>query len=139
MPERPPPWWLKAAAAVTVAVSKVLLTRLPTPTVLTALAGRGRARERRLIDPGAAASSVAAAGRILRADCLPQAVALAALLQRGGSDPTVVLGCRLYGPNQWGAHAWVEVGDERFDPLPGQEHSELARLSAAGHWRVDAI
>lgn len=120
-----------------VALSKVMLARLRTTTVLTALAGPSRAGQRRLLDADLAARSVAAAGRILRADCLPQAVALAALLQRGGSDPTVVLGCRLYGSNQWGAHAWVEMDGRRFDSLPGQQHSELARLSAVGRWRVE--
>lgn len=137
MPDRPPPWWLPGAAAVTVALSKVLLARLPTTTVLTALAGRRRAGSHGSVDPALAARSVAAAARRLRADCLPQAVALAALLQRGGSEPTVVLGCRFYGPSQWGAHAWVEVDGERFDPLPGPEHTELGRLSAAGRWRVE--
>lgn len=137
MPDRPPPWWLSASATVVVALAKLLLTRLRTTTVLTALAGADRSRLRGRVDPDQAATSVATAARILRAECLPQAVALAALLQRGGASPTVVLGCRFYGENSWGAHAWVEVDGRRFDPLAGHEHAELGRLSAAGRWRVE--
>lgn len=124
-----------AVATVTVAVAKLLLVRLRTTTVLSVLAG-SRPGARGRLDADAAARSVAAAGRLLRADCLPQAVALAALLQRSGTAPTVVLGCRLYGPSRWGAHAWVEAGGKRFDSLPGEEHAELARLTAHSRWEV---
>lgn len=136
MPEPRPPWWLLAAAAVMVAMSKLLLTKLRTATVLSLLAGRGQPPRRRDLDPYMAARSVAAAGRLLRADCLPQAVALAALLQRAGTSPSVVLGCRFYGPSRWGAHAWVESGGERFDQLASEDHAELARLSAASRWQT---
>lgn len=137
MPDRPPPWWLSAAATVLVALAKLLLTRLRTTSVLRALAGPDRTRLRGRLDAGQAAASVATAARIVRAECLPQAVALAALLQRGGQSPTVVLGCRFYGENNWGAHAWVEADGRSFDPLAGQEHAELGRLTAAGRWRVE--
>lgn len=139
MPEPRPPWWLSTAATVAVALAKLLLSRLRTTAVLTALAGPDRSRLRVRLDPDQAAASVATAARILRAECLPQAVALAALLQRGGASPTVVLGCRFYGENSWGAHAWVEAGGRRFDPLSGHEHAELGRLSAAGRWRVEDV
>lgn len=135
MSEPRPPWWLLGVATFTVALSKLLLVRLRTTTVLTLLAGR-RNRSVRGVDADLAARSVAAAGRLLRADCLPQAVALATLLQRGGAAPTVVLGCRFYGPSRWGAHAWVEAGGSTFDPLAGEEHTELARLNAADRWEV---
>ena len=119
-----------------VASSKILLTRLRTTTVLRVLAGSRGFRPGARIDASAAAASVAAAARLLRADCLPQAVALASLLQRCGGAPTVVLGCRLYAPSRWGAHAWVEVAGERFDSLGDETHTELARLSGASGWKV---
>lgn len=131
-----PPWWLVISATVLVATSKVLLWRMRTTKVLLLLAGRRRRHRRAALDADAAARSVAMASRVLRADCLPRAVALAALLQRGGAPPAVVLGCRFYGPNQWGAHAWVEVGGRRFDPVDHEAHTELARLTAERGWAV---
>lgn len=116
-------------------MSKLLLLKLRTTTVLNLLAG-SRPRRPREMDPDVAARAVAAASRLLRADCLPQAIALAALLQRGGQSPAVVLGCRFYGPNRWGAHAWVETEGKRFDSVEGAEHTELARLTASGRWQV---
>lgn len=118
-----------------VALSKLLLLRLRTTTVLAMLAGN-RSRHGGDLDTGSAARAVAMAARLLGADCLPQSVALASLLQRWGGSPTVVLGCRLYGPGRWGAHAWVETDGKRFDSLGDVEHAELARLSAARRWEV---
>lgn len=122
-------------ATVVVALSKVLLTKLRTATVLNLLAG-STTRGSGDLDPDMAARSVAAASRWLRADCLPQAVALAALLQRNGRSPAVVLGCRFYGPNRWGAHAWVETEGRRFDSLEHTAHTELARLTASSRWQA---
>ena len=130
--------WLAALATAVVALAKLLLMRLQTPTVLSLLAGRARAHVRPGFDADMAARCVAWAARRLRADCLPQAVALAALLQRGGATPTVVLGCRLYGPSSWGAHAWVELDGRRFDTMVDAEHAELGRLTAAEGWKVRA-
>lgn len=135
VPEPRPPWWLLTVATLTVALAQLLLVKLRTTTVLTVLAGSRSGNGRRL-DTDAAARSVAMAGRLLRADCLPQAVALAAMLQRGGTTPTVVLGCRFYGPSRWGAHAWVEADGKRFDSLAGQRHAEIARLTASSRWEV---
>ena len=123
------------AAAALVALSKLLLMKLRTTTVLRLVAGY-RSRRPRGVDPDMAARSVASASRLLRADCLPQAVALAAILQRSGRSPAVVLGCRFYGPSRWGAHAWVEADGKRFDSLEHTEHAELARLTASGRWRT---
>lgn len=123
-------------ATLTVAVSKLLLVKLRTTTVLTLLAGRWRGGRPLPIDSELAARAVAAGARLVHADCLPQAVALAALLQRSGTAPAVVLGCRYYGPSRWGAHAWVEADGKRFDPLAHEAHAELARLTAAGRWEV---
>ena len=135
MSEPRPPWWLLGVATLMVALAKLLLVKLRTTTVLALLAGR-RSGPGRGVDANLAARSVAAAGRLLRADCLPQAVALAALLQRGGSAPAVILGCRFYGPSRWGAHAWVEADGRSYDLLAGEEHTELARLTAADRWEV---
>jgi transglutaminase superfamily protein len=74
------------------------------------------------------------AGRILRATCLTQSIALAAVLERVDRPATLVLGCRQYDDGYWGAHAWVVVGDEILEPVPSGPHAELARLHAAGGW-----
>lgn len=119
-----------------VGLSKLLLVKLRTSVVLNLLAGSRTGRGTGL-DPDMAARSVAVAGRLLRADCLPQAIAFAALLQRHGESPAVVLGCRFYGPSRWGAHAWVENGGRRFDALDEEgTHTELARLTASGRWQT---
>lgn len=119
-----------------VAISKLLLMKWRAPAVLNLLAG-SRPRRARGLDPDMAARSVAAASRLVRADCLPQAIALAALLQRDGRSPAVVLGCRFYGPSRWGAHAWVETDGKRFDTLAEHaEHTELARLTASSRWQA---
>jgi hypothetical protein len=68
------------------------------------------------------------------ATCLAQSVALAAVLERGQQHPTLVLGCRQYEDRRWGAHAWVIVGGEVLDPVPGGPHAELARLEATSGW-----
>jgi hypothetical protein len=105
--------------------------------VLQRLAGadahRGAAQG---IDEGQAMTAVRRSGRVFRADCLPQAIALTALLHRGGAAPELVLGCRRYGPNQWGAHAWVEINGHTLDPVEQPDHAALARLSAAKKWEV---
>lgn len=122
-------------ATLLVAVSKLLLTKWRTSAVLNLLAG-SRTRRGKGLDPDLAAQSVAAASGWLRANCLPQAIALAALLQRNGKSPAVVIGCRLYGPGRWGAHAWVEADGKRFDTLDEHaEHTELARLTASSRWQ----
>lgn len=78
--------------------------------------------------------AVRRAGRLLGANCLTQSIALTAALARAGVNPKLVLGCRRYDAQNWGAHAWVIVGDEMFDPLPSGPHAALAELSAAGDW-----
>ena len=78
--------------------------------------------------------AVQRAGRLLRAACLPQSVALTAVLTGAGDPPTLVLGCRQYGDGHWGAHAWVVVGGEVLEPVPSGPHAELARLDAASGW-----
>jgi hypothetical protein len=119
-----------------VAAARVLLTRCPTPTVLRLLSRRRGHVAKHGIDHAAALGAVRRVGPRLGANCLPQSVALAALLQRHGDDPTLILGCRRYGDRDWGAHAWVEVGGRRLEPLVEPEHAELARLPAAQNWEI---
>ncbi len=69
-----------------------------------------------------------------QATCLAQSVALAALFERGGEDATLVLGCRRYEDRHWGAHAWVVVAGEVWEPVVAGAHEDLAELSAAHTW-----
>jgi hypothetical protein len=46
-----------------------------------------------------------------RADCLPQAIAARALLQRRGIASVVHIGVARGGDDQLGGHAWLTVGD----------------------------
>ena len=130
---------LAARATALVGLARVLLKRRDASEVLRRLAG-GAARRTpsRSLHPDEALVAVRRAGRLTGGECLPQSIALAALLQRGGESPVVVLGCRRYGPQEWGAHAWVELGEGRYDPLWQPEHAALARLSAAHDWRIGA-
>jgi hypothetical protein len=122
---------------VLVGSARLLLARRGPSEVLRRLAGdaasRGTAQS---VDEGRALIAVRRAGRVFRADCLPQAIALACLLHRGGATPELVLGCRRYGPNQWGAHAWVDVDGHTLDPVEQPDHAPLARLSATTKWEV---
>jgi hypothetical protein len=61
-------------------------------------------------------------------------VVLAAMLEQAEQHPTLILGCRQYENRRWGAHAWVVVGGEILDPVPGGPHAELARLEGASDW-----
>lgn len=72
--------------------------------------------------------------RALRANCLSQSIALAVAFQRSGHEPTLILGCRRYENREWGAHAWVLVGDRVLDALPSGPHEPLARLAANNQW-----
>lgn len=119
--------------------ARLLLPRRSTTSVLRFLAGREPAVERpRPLCPAEALAAVRRAGNRIGAPCLPQSVALAALLRRHGADPAVVLGCRRQGPSAWDAHAWVELAGQRLEPVVDAGHSELARLSAANGWQIDA-
>lgn len=72
--------------------------------------------------------------RALRANCLAQSIALTVALERSGQQPTLVLGCRRYENREWGAHAWVVVGNRVLDALPSGPHEPLARLAAKNQW-----
>ena len=130
---------LAVRATALVVLARLLLKRRDASEVLRRLAGGGPGHgPARDVHPDEALVAVRRAGRITGGECLPHSIALAALLQRGGQSPVVVLGCRRYGPQEWGAHAWVEVGGGRYDPLWQPDHAALARLSAAHDWRIGA-
>ncbi|MGH9275376.1 MAG: lasso peptide biosynthesis B2 protein [Acidimicrobiales bacterium] len=86
------------------------------------------------VDPAAAMLAVQRAGRVARARCLAQSVALAALLDQEAHDIVVVLGCRLYADGRWGSHAWVLYGGQMLEPVTADEHTPLARYSAEHNW-----
>ncbi len=123
--------WLQVRAIAYVVAARMLLSRRGMPATLRALARR---RAGRAVDVEDALHAVRRAGRLAGATCLPQAVALTALLRRDGADPTVVLGCRRYDNGHWGAHAWVELDGVVWDPLPSGAHATLARCDAARDW-----
>jgi hypothetical protein len=81
-------------------------------------------------EPRAGLRAVRRASRAVRANCLPQSIALAVALTRTGHEPEVVLGCRRYDDRNWGAHAWVCVEGVVLDPIPSGAHEALARLNA---------
>ena len=86
------------------------------------------------LNPQRALVAVRRASRIAGGVCLPQAVALAALLQRGGHDPVLVLGCHRNADRRWTAHAWVEINEQMLEPVVTYEHERLAHLTAANNW-----
>jgi hypothetical protein len=67
-------------------------------------------------------------------DCLPQAVALTALLRGGGHEPSLILGCRKNRSGGWSAHAWVEIGQDVLEPGGGTGFARLARLNRESDW-----
>ena len=67
-------------------------------------------------------------------ECLPQAVALTALLERAGAEPVLVLGCHRRPDGGWDAHAWTRIDDRVFDPEPSGDYAELAWCRAEDNW-----
>jgi hypothetical protein len=86
------------------------------------------------VDPTAALLAVQRAGRVARARCLAQSVALAAMLDHEADEIAVVLGCRLYADRHWGSHAWVIYGGQMLEPVTADEHTPLALYSAEHDW-----
>lgn len=121
---------VRAAAFV---LGAMILLRLRGMVVALRLLARRR-RGPRDLDPVAALGAVRSAGSRLGARCLAQSVALAALLARDGNDPVIVLGCRRYGAQEWGSHAWVECAGDILEPVVADAHAELARCAAAEGW-----
>lgn len=124
---------MQARAAWAVVSASVLLRRKPTDAVVRRLVSRRAVRQR--VAPDEAMRAVRRGARVFGGACLPQSVALTALLARQGDTPTLVLGCRLYENHEWGAHAWVQLGASELDPVPSGPHASLAHLNAATDWK----
>ena len=127
------PRLLYGRALVAVGVAALLLRRFGTTRTLRTV-GHLPLRGHRRVPDAAVVEAVRRAGARLGADCLPQAVALAALLPGDRHDMAVILGCRRYDAGAWGAHAWVTRRAEVFDPSPAGPHTALARFEAASRW-----
>jgi hypothetical protein len=123
-------------AMLLVVAARSLLKMRPTTVVLRMLARRRATLAPGAVEPLRALAAVRRAGRLAGGDCLPQSVALAAMLRRQGAEPVLVLGCRRLGPQEWGAHAWVELNGARLEPLEAPDHTELARLTPAADWEI---
>jgi hypothetical protein len=98
-----------------------------------------RSRSGDEIDPQRALRAVRRSSRIVGGLCLPQSVALAALLQRTGLEPALVLGCHRQSDGGWTAHAWVQVGVDMLEPVRGGRHAALAMLREADGWVPSAV
>lgn len=123
---------LQLRAAALVVLAQILLPRQGTTLALRRL--QRTRRPAGPVDPIAAVRAVQRAGRMARAQCLAQSVALASLLDPDGGDVAVVLGCRLYEDRRWGSHAWVQYGGQVLEPVSADEHTPLARYSAERDW-----
>ena len=123
---------LHGRALAYVVAARVLLRRHDATATLRRLVTS--ASTRGAPDAGQAMAAVQRAGRMAHATCLPQSVALVALLARPGTEPRLVLGCRRYDDQEWGAHAWVEIDGVVLDVVPSGTHQELAILDRARNW-----
>ena len=130
------PVGLQVRAVGMLASSRLLLARVGTTRTLLRLGRPGRGRA---LDPLVATRAVRRAGRLVGGLCLPQCVALAALLQRHGSEAELVLGCRRDGDGGWTAHAWVVTDGRVLEPVPGGRNAPLAILRCADGWLPSAV
>lgn len=126
---------LQVEAFVVLVATEVLIRRRGTTAALQRLTRRrSRAAEPTADDASDVVTAVRRAGRLVRARCLAQSVAVAVLLERAGRDAAVVLGCRRYQDRRWGSHAWVVCDGDVLEPVTGGDHAELARYSASQRW-----
>jgi hypothetical protein len=116
-----------------VARARALLRSNDTATALVRLTSAGSIAP---VAPEQGLSATRFAGRIVGGACLPQAVALTAMLARAGGNPELVVGSRRYPTGVWGAHAWVEMNNARLDVVPAGEHVELARFGQSSNWQA---
>jgi hypothetical protein len=130
------PIGLQVQAIGMLARSRILLGRVGTTATLTRL---GRPGKRKEIDPLIATRAVHRAGRLVGGTCLPQCVALTALLQQRARAPELVLGCRRNVDGEWTAHAWVLVDEHIYEPVPGGRNAPLAMLRYADGWLPTAV
>jgi len=128
---------LRAAALqlrMTLLLARVAASLRRRDTTATLLAFATRPSPWPSFEPRAGLRAVRRASRAVRANCLPQSIALTVALTRAGLDPELVLGCRRYDDKNWGAHAWVRVNEVVLDPIPSGAHQALARLDAGTGW-----
>jgi hypothetical protein len=123
---------LHVRALALVVAARLLLSRRDTTIALRRLTRRSA--RLRPIEAEEALRAVQRAGRMAQATCLAQSVALAALFERAGRPVSLILGCRRYEDRHWGAHAWVLLDGEVWEPVPAGAHQELAELDAAHAW-----
>ncbi len=73
--------------------------------------------------------------------CLPQALAVQALLTRRGSRTRVRIGVAKRGQGQLAAHAWVEDEEQRviYDPEDRSGYEPLPPLESQGDSRSSAL
>ncbi|SHF62227.1 lasso peptide biosynthesis B2 protein [Streptoalloteichus hindustanus] len=108
-----PPWWLRAAARVVVAVA-VAMAHLPPRRIrqILSVARIGAVpasyEQARAARSAAIAVSVTCAGK----GCLPRSIATALLCRLRGCWPTWRVGART---SPFGAHAWVEAEGRAVD------------------------
>lgn len=111
----------------------------PTDEVLRTLAGTQRRAAR--TSPASAAAAVRRAGRLVpSATCVPQAIALAALLTPAPVPLAVVLGAkRNVTDGQWTAHAWVEVAGTPWPHHGAAAFQRLATYSTDVDWSLTPV
>jgi hypothetical protein len=118
-------------ALVLLATTRLLLRRHGTTGTLQRLA---RQRQARPVAPEDALTAMRRARYLVGGRCLPQAIALTALLQQGGNDPVLVLGCHRRPNGSWDAHAWTRVDGRVLDPDPSGDYAELAWCRREDDW-----
>ncbi|MEY2568205.1 MAG: Transglutaminase-like superfamily [Actinomycetota bacterium] len=132
----PVPLSLQLEALVMLSLARPLLRGIGTAGTLRRLARPARTQGRP-VSHASALRAVRRAARLTGGACLPQAVALTAILTRAGEGPTLVLGSRRYDEAKWGAHAWVDADGELLDPLPGLDHHRpLGAYRSADGWKL---
>jgi Transglutaminase-like superfamily len=126
------PAQLGLAVRIWTAFVRVRLTTQahPLPVAVTRLGAAGRP-PRYKIAPRRLGSIVSRVLRFgpWRARCLWTALVLYGLLRDQGDEAELVIGLPLE-PNDFDAHAWVEIDGKDVGPPPGRaRHEELARYS----------
>ena len=122
---------LQLRMTVLLAATKRSLRRRDTTATLRRYADHGHWPS---FDADDGLRAVRRAARLLGANCLAQSVALTCAVTRAGLAPELILGSRRYGEAKWGAHAWIVLDAQVYDPLPSGEHRALASISAGTQW-----
>lgn len=111
----------------------------PAEDILRTLARTSRRTVR--TSPAAATTAVRRAGLFVPgATCVPQAIALAALLTPAEAPIAVVLGAKrnIVG-GQWAAHAWVEVAGTPWPHHGAGAFQRLATYTTDSNWSLTPL